>query len=117
MPECLGDRAPARAQVRNQTDGASSEDNRRPLSSLGSLRRVLTLIRLPYFDLAKGLVNIGGRDPRASISSYFPADGLARPTTLQGLRRLEPSRRRALDEIGFHPYTIQHGWRMDGKRW
>jgi hypothetical protein len=48
----LSDRAPARAQVRNQIDGASPEDNRRALSSLGSLRRVLTLIRLPYFDLA-----------------------------------------------------------------
>ena len=48
----LSDRAPARAQVPNQIDGAYPEDNRRALSSLGSLRRVLTLIRLPYFDLA-----------------------------------------------------------------
>jgi hypothetical protein len=41
----------------------------------------------------------------------FPADGLARPTTLQGLRPIELSGRRALDEIGFHPHTIH----MDGK--
>jgi hypothetical protein len=31
------------------------------------VRTVLTPIRLPYFDLAKGLANIGWRDPRVSI--------------------------------------------------
>jgi hypothetical protein len=43
----------ARARTSSQPSRwASSEDNRRALSSLGSLRRVLTLIRLLYFDLA-----------------------------------------------------------------
>jgi hypothetical protein len=55
----LNDRAPRAHKFATKPDGASSEDNTRALSSLGSLRRVLTLIRLLYFDLANGLASIG----------------------------------------------------------